>query len=508
MIRRLLISFFIFFFTLNGFSQKRQTNEEYIEKYYKIAIEEMKKYKIPASITLAQGILESGSGNSELAKKAKNHFGIKCHSGWQGKRYFMDDDAKDECFRVYKNPKSSFEDHSAFLTKRGRYAFLFTDYATTDYKKWAKGLKKAGYATNPKYPQLLIGLIEKYHLYKYDRSDFVPEETLQEDILVMEEIEEDNFVLEETNEYIKALMGRTVYFSDTKKGIFIFNRIKTIKAKGRTLLEIAIEYKVNFEKLKKYNDLVENKVFAEAQNVFLQPKRFNGSQKDYLVKPGDSMWEISQMFGIKLKSLYKKNLLNFGEQVKPGETLLLRKKRKSSVQTISYKDVLKTKRTLKAELPQKVVTKTFVKPEGTTINININQEVKQTEQEIVVPKKVFIPAQMEDLEIEEIKQSRESEFSEENSKEPVSKYPKGKYVDKNEELEKLLDEIPVVEKSNTKESTKPTKNNVLVEHKVKQGETLYFISKKYNVPIEEIKRLNNLQDNGINIGQDLIISQQ
>jgi flagellum-specific peptidoglycan hydrolase FlgJ len=166
MITRLLISFFIFFFTINTFSQKKQTNEQYIEKYYKIAIEEMQKYKIPASITLAQGILESGSGNSDLAKKAKNHFGIKCHSSWKGKRYFMDDDEKDECFRVYKNPKSSFEDHSAFLTNRGRYEFLFTDYATTDYKKWAKGLKKAGYATNPKYPNLLIDLIERYHLYK------------------------------------------------------------------------------------------------------------------------------------------------------------------------------------------------------------------------------------------------------------------------------------------------------------------------------------------------------
>ena len=468
MITRLLISFFIFFFTLNVFSQKKQTNEEYIEKYYKIAIEEMRKYKIPASITLAQGILESGSGNSTLAKKAKNHFGIKCHSSWKGKGYFMDDDTKDECFRVYKSPESSFEDHSAFLTKRGRYEFLFTDYATTDYKKWAKGLKKAGYATNPQYPQLLINLIERYHLYKYDISDFLPEETVQADVLVLEEGEEEYFVLEETNEYIKALMGRNVYYSDSKKGIFIFNRIKTIKAKGRTPLEIAVLFDVNFETLKKFNNLVGNEILTKAQNVFLQPKRFQGSQKEYLVKPGDSMWEISQMFGIKLKSLYKKNVLVPGQQVKPGETLNLRKKRKSKVETIAYKDVLQTRRALKEYQSKKGLTKASVKP----------LQIKSLEKKQLV----------EPIEV-------------------ANKYPKEKYVDKNEELEKLINEIPVVESSETIQSTPITNVKSNFTHKVKQGETLYFISKKYNISIDELKILNNLQDNGINIDQDLIVSQ-
>jgi LysM repeat protein len=493
MITRLLISFFIFFFTINTFSQKKQTNEQYIEKYYKIAIEEMQKYKIPASITLAQGILESGSGNSDLAKKAKNHFGIKCHSSWKGKRYFMDDDEKDECFRVYKNPKSSFEDHSAFLTNRGRYEFLFTDYATTDYKKWAKGLKKAGYATNPKYPNLLIDLIERYHLYKYDRIDFVPEETVQKDVLVLEEVEEETFVLEETNEYIKALMGRNVYYSDAKKGIFIFNRIKTIKAKGRTPLEIAVLFGVNFERLKKYNDLVGDEKFKEGQNVFLQPKRFKGSQKDYLVKPGDSMWDISQMFGIKMSSLLKKNLLAPGQQAKPGETLMLRKKRKTEIQTIAYKEVLKTKRLIEAEKPKRVVNKTFIKPLGTTIDII--QESKDVE---VEKPKVFKPAQIQELEVIEPV----------NPVEVVDKYPIGKYVEKNEELEKLINEIPVVKSSQTNESKPNTNVKSGLTHKVKQGETLYFISRKYNVSVDELKILNNLQDNGINIGQDLIILQK
>jgi membrane-bound lytic murein transglycosylase D len=288
-------------------------------------------------------------------------------------------------------------------------------------------------------------------------------------------------------------MGRNVYYSDAKKGIFIFNRIKTIKAKGRTPLEIAMLYGLNFEKLKKYNDLVGDEKFKEGQNVFLQPKRFKGSQKDYLVKPGDSMWDISQMFGIKMSSLLKKNLLAPGQQAKPGETLMLRKKRKTEIQTIAYKEVLKTKRLIEAEKPKRVVNKTFIKPLGTTIDII--QESKDVE---VDKPKVFKPAQIEELE----------EIEPVNPVEVVNKYPKEKYVEKNEELEKLINEIPVVKSSQTNESKPNINVKSGLTHKVKQGETLYFISRKYNVSLDELKILNNLQDNGINIGQYLIILQK
>ena len=139
----------------------------YIRKWAPLAVREMHAYKIPASITLAQGILESGSGKSQLAAKSKNHFGIKCHTGWKGGRVYHDDDARGECFRKYQFVESSYEDHSKFLTQRRRYAFLFS-YGSKNYKKWAKGLKKAGYATDPKYPRKLISLIENYELYKFD----------------------------------------------------------------------------------------------------------------------------------------------------------------------------------------------------------------------------------------------------------------------------------------------------------------------------------------------------
>lgn len=477
MIKRIFLSFAIFFFTFSALAQAKMTSADYIEKYHKIAVRQMKEYKIPASIILAQGILESGNGNSELARNAKNHFGIKCHSTWTGKGYYMDDDAKDECFRVYKSPEESYKDHSLFLTKRGRYEFLFTDFNTTDYKKWAHGLKKAGYATNPKYPQLLIGIIEKNELYKYDRKNFKPEIVVEEEqeMLVLEEINDENFAIEQSDEYIKALMGRTVYYSDKEKGIFIFNRIKTIKAKNKTTLAIAMAYEVNYEQLLKYNDITAEDRFTAGQNVFLQPKRFNGSQKEYMVKPGDSMWEIAQMFGIKLSALYKKNLLETGTQVQPGEVLSLRKKRKVQPKILSYAALLKAKKANiikpKVEAPKQETKAKDI------VNINIYNNIE--------------PA------VKETKKNTSTELI------PTKEaYPEKKYVDKNEEIIKIIDEIPIIDKA---EQTKKTN---FVSHKVEEGETLYFLSRKYGVSVEEIKKANNLLDNSIKIGQELIILQK
>lgn len=155
------------------------TTTSYISKFKTIAITEMNKYGIPASITLSQALLESGTGNSDLAKYANNHFGIKCTSDWKGKGYYKDDDQKDDCFRVYNNPEESFKDHSEFL-KRKRYAALF-ELDKDDYEGWAKGLKAAGYATNPKYPDLLINIIEKYNLQQYDRKEGEVEKIKRED---------------------------------------------------------------------------------------------------------------------------------------------------------------------------------------------------------------------------------------------------------------------------------------------------------------------------------------
>ena len=170
-IKKLILVFFTSACYSAAFTQPAErfmSREQYIDKFSAEAINQMVEYKIPASITLAQGILESGNGNSELAKYGNNHFGIKCHN-WEGEEIYQDDDIKNECFRKYSSALESFKDHSIFLSTRSRYAFLF-DLSLRDYKGWAKGLRKAGYATNPKYATIIISLIEKYNLNKYDKS--------------------------------------------------------------------------------------------------------------------------------------------------------------------------------------------------------------------------------------------------------------------------------------------------------------------------------------------------
>jgi len=201
---------------------------DYIGKYKDIAIDKMVTYNIPASITLAQGILESGNGLSTLAKKSNNHFGIKCHSGWKGKKVYHDDDKRNECFRKYDSPEGSFDDHSLFLTGRGRYEFLF-DLEPDDYKGWAKGLKKAGYATDRKYPKKLIAFIETFELYKYD-----------------------DLVLDEKG-YKKAKKESPIASNNRSEEYIIVT-------KGDTLYSISRNNNVSVEDLKKLNDLNSNDI--------------------------------------------------------------------------------------------------------------------------------------------------------------------------------------------------------------------------------------------------------
>jgi flagellum-specific peptidoglycan hydrolase FlgJ len=217
---------------------KSFTSLEYIERFKAIAIQEMNQYGIPASITLAQGLFESGSGNSELAKVANNHFGIKCGSTWTGESYYKDDDNVDDCFRVYNNPEESFRDHSEFLKKKN-YARLF-ELDKNDFKGWAYGLKAAGYATNPKYPQLLLNIIEKYSLDQYDR----PEGEVQK-------IKREDRVLAEINDNIGNPQA------DSISKISPDNKIYTVK-QGDTLYNISKRFGINVDELKALNNMADN----------------------------------------------------------------------------------------------------------------------------------------------------------------------------------------------------------------------------------------------------------
>lgn len=226
----------------------------YIGTYKDIAIDKMEKYKIPASITLAQGILESGNGLSTLAKKSNNHFGIKCHSGWKGKRVYHDDDKKGECFRKYTSPEGSFNDHSIFLTGRGRYEFLF-DLKPDDYKAWAKGLKKAGYATDRKYPKKLISFIETFELYKYD--DLVLDEKGYKRAV---KIDKDKFMDVEENIADNAIADNTRANNALDDNSIDDQDIFITVEKGDTLYSIAKNNNLSVDDLKRINGLDSNEL--------------------------------------------------------------------------------------------------------------------------------------------------------------------------------------------------------------------------------------------------------
>jgi LysM repeat protein len=289
-------------------AQERYSRLDYISMYRGFAVKEMLISGVPASITLSQGILESGDGNSTLALKANNHFGIKCHGEWEGETFHMDDDSKGECFRVYKSVFNSYDDHSQFLKTRSRYANLFK-LERTDYKGWAKGLKDAGYATNPKYPELLIKIIEENQLHQYDLLTEVPKDF------------EKPFVKQNTTKTDATTVA-------TAGKILLHNRIKYIVVQqGDTYFSICKKYEMMFWQILKYNDLNKDEVLTPGQKIYLQPKRYKGDEEFHIVKQGETMRAISQQHGLKLKTLYRKNNMVEGTQPKVGEKLNLRKRK-------------------------------------------------------------------------------------------------------------------------------------------------------------------------------------
>lgn len=304
MIYRLFISLVSLFFAAVLFAQpaeRRITRSEYIEKYKEDAIKEMHHSGVPASITLAQGILESGDGNSPLALYANNHFGIKCHSTWNGETFIMDDDEKNECFRKYPTAYESFKDHSEFLTSRSRYAALF-ELKITDYEGWAKGLKAAGYATNPKYADLLIALIEKHELNKYDNYAKVPSKTIE-----------------------KNKSSSQLAANHNKRVVKLHNKIKyTVVNKGDDAKSIAQDFDMNIRQILKYNDLNKNDKLNEGEVVYLQPKKNKAAEEYHTVKKGENMRSISQYYGVKLNKLYKKNHMVIGTEPQVGQKLSLK----------------------------------------------------------------------------------------------------------------------------------------------------------------------------------------
>ena len=289
--KRYLISLLTIFVCLVLQAQTRNKQyESYIKQYRDLAVEEMKKYRIPASITLAQGLLESGAGQSTLARKSNNHFGIKCGSDWRGKTVSHDDDERGECFRAYKHPKQSYEDHSKFLANRPRYASLFK-LDITDYKGWARGLKKAGYATNPRYAEQLIGIIELYDLHKYDKKGGL------------------KWMKENPNPHQTYIANGLVYI--------------VVRA-GDSWKSISKELDISQKKLRKYNDLYKGYALQVGDILYLEKKNRKAGKEHivHVLRAGESMYSISQKYGIRLKNLYKLNKMDEDDPAPEVGTIL------------------------------------------------------------------------------------------------------------------------------------------------------------------------------------------
>jgi LysM repeat protein len=302
------------FLSSDGYGQGRMAVADYIATYRHIAIQEMRKHGIPASIKLAQGILESGFGNSELAVNANNHFGIKCH-GWPGRGYLYDDDAPRECFRLYDDPVQSWLDHSQFLLTRPRYAFLF-ELDPLDYESWAYGLRMAGYATNPNYPQHLIRVIEEHGLTVYDRmamdltAELPPLPGANNGVSHNRRTAQEDF--------------NPVAFQGPREEIRV-NRIRAVTARpGDTPGSLANELGIRTWQIVRYNELEGDRQIKPGQNIFLQPKRRRGPVSHHVARQGETMYDISQLYGIRLDQLYRRNAMEQGEQPVTGQRVLLR----------------------------------------------------------------------------------------------------------------------------------------------------------------------------------------
>jgi len=305
--------------------------QSYIETYRGIAVAEMKRTGIPASITLAQGMIESDYGRSPLARDANNHFGIKCHSDWTGPKVYHHDDSRDECFRKYSKAQDSFYDHSEFLRTVPRYRFLF-DIPATDYKSWARGLKKAGYATNPEYANMLIRTIEEKNLTYYDNG-YNPADVQQPKQLPVTVRPPVSKPDSERNVIVPTPVNDRSIVIALAPRVRENNSLRYIIVKdGDTREKIEEEFQLLRWELPRYNDMEGSFRLVPGQILYLQAKKDKAGQgnETYVTAEGDTMFLIAQKYGVKLKNLYRMNRMEAGNEPQPGSTIWLRNEKPSN----------------------------------------------------------------------------------------------------------------------------------------------------------------------------------
>lgn len=317
---KLVILLIIYGFT--GYAQRVNPSldyQKYIDTYKEIAIRKMHEYRIPASITLAQGLLESSSGNSALALEANNHFGIKCHKEWTGMTYIMDDDEKGECFRKYSSPEESFNDHSLFLTSRPRYAGLF-NLDIHDYKGWAYGLKASGYATNPKYAEMLIKIIEENQLNLFDsgaKREALPADKINHNKVNGLANKNHSATMKYDFEYVEVTNGN--------RSIYVNNGVRLVISRlGDDPESIADDVGVHTFQILKYNELGSKETITTGSIIYIEPKKKKAATEFHIMKEGETMRDVAQLYAVKLKELYNKNDLKTGHEPLPGTKISLK----------------------------------------------------------------------------------------------------------------------------------------------------------------------------------------
>ncbi|HEY0298774.1 MAG TPA: glucosaminidase domain-containing protein [Arachidicoccus sp.] len=333
----------------SAFSQVDKVTS-YINRYKNIAMAEMIRTGVPASITLAQGILESGCGQSELAQESNNHFGIKCKTEWTGPKTYHDDDRKQECFRVYQSPEDSYRDHSDFLKNRPYYTDLFT-LDPRNYRDWAYGLKKDGYATEKDYPTNLIRIIETYHLEGYSdlalenksnpntnnyAANDLPSQPSGVNMDATASVNSSNVAIPVQSGTKKMRVAQTeVSLPSYPASPFFVNNTKVVyAAKGASLLALASKFRIDYNKLLKLNDLKDENILSAGQLIYLQKKSDKGSKDFHITTYGETLKDISNKEAVEVKKLVEYNHISSDEKLAEGQQVALRSKSTANLQTI------------------------------------------------------------------------------------------------------------------------------------------------------------------------------
>lgn len=470
----------LFLFTQSCFGQNQNLEFlEYIRKYHKIAIEEMERAGVPASIKLAQGLLESNAGRSYLARRGNNHFGIKCGSNWPGKKVYREDDDYDErgkliksCFRSYKSVAACYIAHSEFLRdprKESRYGFLFR-LRPTDYRRWAQGLKRAGYATSATYAEKLIDLIDRYELYKYDRMSTLDLDTPSD-----------------------AVAAAILSTNDVKY---------TMTEENETLADIARRTDVAVRNILKYNEIYEDsdEPLAEGSRVYIQPKRgaFRGRQIYHKINDySDDMASISQRYGIKLSKLYKRNRMSPGTEPAIGEEIKIRGRKVKNTPRLRRKGDVPP-----PPPPPKPQPKVDSTGTSTTPPSRVEDRLPSREEDTLPEISPEPNPPGRDIPSDPI-----PERPTEKTDPPLNNTPTAPSIPKpvKEEKDPLQEDVFGEDKLSPEEGPsipKPPASGAAY-HTVAEGDTLWNISRRYDTTVAELKKLNKLSSNNIKKGMRL-----